>query len=230
MFVKNDPGVEHRYYNGKIGHVIHADPTSVRVLCPGDDRPIEVTPQVWENAKYTVNNTTNTIETEVQGTFSQMPLRLAWAITIHKSQGLTFDKVIIDAGASFAPGQVYVALSRCKTLEGIVLATPVATASLEGDPHVCAYISEHENDAANSEHLLPSIRQQYFRQLLIELFNFRNLANTQSALSRLLSQTFSHSFPNETAAQQQIELCLREKSLKSPTDGFHNSVQCHSKH
>lgn len=214
MFVKNDPGVEHRYYNGKIGHVIHADPTSVRVLCPGDDRPIEVTPQVWENAKYTVNNTTNTIETEVQGTFSQMPLRLAWAITIHKSQGLTFDKVIIDAGASFAPGQVYVALSRCKTLEGIVLATPVATASLEGDPHVCAYISEHENDAANSEHLLPSIRQQYFRQLLIELFNFRNLANTQSALSRLLSQTFSHSFPNETAAQQQIELCLREKIVE----------------
>ena len=80
--------------------------------CPDDDNHIEVEPLEWENAKYTLNPQTKEIETEVQGVFKQYPLRLAWAITIHKSQGLTFDKAIIDAGFSFAPGQVYVALSR----------------------------------------------------------------------------------------------------------------------
>lgn len=211
MFVKNDSSGNRRYFNGKIGHVVYADREVVRVLCPGEDVPIDVTPEVWENARYTVNESTNTIDTEVMGTFTQLPLRLAWAITIHKSQGLTFDHVIIDAGASFAPGQVYVALSRCKTLEGIVLATPIGTDSLDTDPNVAAYISHQEEEARRSVAQLPRIKQEYHRHLLMDMFRFSSIASLHESLLRQLNSVFSHSFPNETAEQQQISLSLREK-------------------
>lgn len=211
MFVKNDTSGNRRYFNGKIGHVVYADRTAVRVQCPGEEHPIEVTPEVWENARYTVNESTNTIDTEVMGTFTQLPLRLAWAITIHKSQGLTFDHVIIDAGASFAPGQVYVALSRCKTLEGIVLATPIGAGTIETDPKVEAYISHQEEAARQSVAQLPHIKQEYHRHLLMDLFRFASIASLQESLLRQLNSVFSHSFPAETAEQQQIALSLREK-------------------
>ena len=106
MFVKNDPSAEHLYYNGRIGRVTYVDAYKILVLCDGDEEAIEVEPLEWENTRYTLNEETREIETEVQGVFKQYPLRLAWAITIHKSQGLTFDRAIIDANQSFAPGQV----------------------------------------------------------------------------------------------------------------------------
>ncbi len=214
MFVKNDPSTERRYYNGKIGHVVYADPGCVKVMCPGESTPIEVAPQVWENAKYTVNDATNVVETQVQGTFSQLPLRLAWAITIHKSQGLTFERVIIDAGASFAPGQVYVALSRCKTLEGIVLATPIGAGRLGGDPQVEAYIARQDEEASRSIERLPAIKREFYLHLLIDLFNFGELAAFQSSLERQLNQTFRHSFPVETLTQNEIAVGLREKVVE----------------
>lgn len=209
MFVRNDP--EHRYYNGRIGRVVEITPTTLKVLCPGDDAPIEVEEQVWENATYTINEETRKVETSVQGTFSQIPLRLAWAITIHKSQGLTFDKVVIDAGRSFAPGQVYVALSRCKTLEGIVLSTPITAGQVLSDPAVAAYTAGQDEEAARSIDRLADIKNAYFRQLLCELFTFRDITDLQQSLARHIAQTYSRSYPEETAAHQAALTALREK-------------------
>lgn len=211
MFVRNDP--EHRYYNGRIGRVVEITPTSLLVLCPGDTEPIEVEEQVWENATYTINEETRKVETKVQGTFSQIPLRLAWAITIHKSQGLTFDKVIIDAGRSFAPGQVYVALSRCKTLEGIVLATPITAGQVLSDPAVASYTAGQDAEAARSIERLADIKGAYYRQLLCEMFTFREISDLQQSLTRHISQTYSRSFPEETAAHQALQTALREKVI-----------------
>ena len=114
MFIKNDPSPSHLYYNGRIGHVVGFEEGKIVVKCPGDDYTISVEPAEWENTRYAINEETKVIEPQVLGIFWQYPLRLAWAITIHKSQGLTFEHAIIDASASFASGQVYVALSRCK--------------------------------------------------------------------------------------------------------------------
>src|SRR5690606_36854523 len=130
MFVKNDASREKRFYNGKIGEVTRISADRIYVRCPGDSREIDVEKATWTNVKYGLNPETKEIEANVVGTFIQYPLKLAWAITIHKSQGLTFEKAIIDANLSFAHGQVYVALSRCKTLEGMVLSTPVETHSI----------------------------------------------------------------------------------------------------
>ena len=150
MFVKNDPSGQHRYYNGRIGHVTLAEDNRLEVYCPGDANAIEVEPLEWENARYTLNDETREIETEVLGKFSQLPLRLAWAITIHKSQGLTFERAIIDASLSFAPGQVYVALSRCKTLEGMVLASKIPPQAIINDERVDDYISKRRPSAVSS--------------------------------------------------------------------------------
>ena len=216
MFIKNDSSPERRYYNGKIGTVVSAEPDCVKVICHDDAggteaEPILVEPQKWENTKYTVDEATNTIVPDVQGTFSQLPLRLAWAITIHKSQGLTFPKAIIDAGAAFAPGQVYVALSRCTSLEGIVLATPIGAGLIGGDPEVNAYIACQQEEAARSEANLPAIKQAYFRSLLVDMFNFGSLVSLQESLNRQMSQVFRHSFPKETERQAEIAIALRER-------------------
>lgn len=213
MFVKNDT-TNHLYYNGLIGEVIHADNAKALVKVEGQTAPIEVTPQQWENSRYRVNEQTNTIETEVQGTFTQMPLRLAWAITIHKSQGLTFDKVIIDAGDSFAPGQVYVALSRCRTLEGVVLATPIAESSLQPDPAVAAYISSQAEAADRSVAMLQGIKNDYYRQLLVDLFTFRDISTRLDSLYRLVYSTYRHSFPRENAELATISERLRPEIIE----------------
>jgi hypothetical protein len=126
MFVKNDISREKRYYNGKIGKIDgHFARHDLRKM-PRRYEDIDVMPAEWSNVKYTLNEQTKEVKEEILGTFKQYPLKLAWAITIHKSQGLTFERAIIDAQAAFAHGQVYVALSRCKSFEGIVLRSKIA--------------------------------------------------------------------------------------------------------
>ena len=188
MFIRNDN--IGRYYNGRIGHVTYVDNEKISVLCPGDEGAFDVEAETWENTKYTLNEKTKQIEAEVQGTFKQYPLRLAWAITIHKSQGLTFEHAIIDAQASFASGQVYVALSRCKSLEGLVLASPIGNAAIINDSRVSDYISHQTEEAQKSISVLPTLKEEYYRQLLIEMFNFNDLKVYEAALFRVLTEFF----------------------------------------
>lgn len=182
MFVKNDPSSDKRYYNGKIGIVTDFCEEYILVQCPGEDEKIAVEPLEWENSRYVINEQTQELDSEVIGVFRQYPLRLAWSITIHKSQGLTFDKAIIDAASSFASGQVYVALSRCRTLEGMVLATPLRQDSVITDLRVEDYIEGQDAAAARSLSRLDSIKEEYYKELLGELFDFKELASQQKRM------------------------------------------------
>lgn len=144
MFIKNDK--EKRYYNGKIGVVEDWDTENDSIIIRGidDNELIYVTKEIWRNVKYTFDEQKNTISEDQKGTFAQFPLRLAWAITIHKSQGLTFEKVVIDVENAFVSGQVYVALSRCKSLDGIRFLSQIKDTDISIDPHVISYYEGFE--------------------------------------------------------------------------------------
>lgn len=219
MFIRNDNNG--RYYNGRIGHVTHIDNEKILVLCPGDDKEIEVQQETWENTKYSLNEKTKQIEAEVQGTFKQYPLRLAWAITIHKSQGLTFEHAIIDAQSSFAAGQVYVALSRCKTLEGLILASPISSSAIINDNQVMNYISHQTEEAEKNIAALPTLKAEYYRQLLLELFSFTDLKACEDALYRVLTEYF-YKYPKIITLHKMaiIDLDERIMSISSKWKGI----------
>ncbi|WP_460219825.1 helix-turn-helix domain-containing protein [Psychroserpens sp. MEBiC05023] len=139
MFIKNDSSNDKRYYNGKIGKVIFIDHDEVVVKCPDDDFDIIVSSEVWENINYTIDQDTNAITENKVGSYTQMPLRLAWSITIHKSQGLTFEKAIVDTQGAFAHGQTYVALSRCKSLEGLILKSKINSNQIINDSNIIKF-------------------------------------------------------------------------------------------
>jgi len=187
MFIKNDPEPEKRFYNGKIGTVVRIDKDTVRVQCEGDDEPIDVVPLEWEKVKYTLNDETKEISESVEGTFTQIPLKLAWAITIHKSQGLTFEKAVIDAQAAFAHGQVYVALSRCKSLEGMILSSKITTTSIKHDTTVERFTKDFEEKQPDSNELEKS-KHDFQRQLLSDLFDFQDIRRRIYYLMKLVNE------------------------------------------
>jgi hypothetical protein len=174
MFVKNDSSPDKRYYNGKIGHVLSISPQEIIVRDEaGDGDDIVVHREKWSNMKYTIDPLTKEIkETEV-GSFIQYPLRTAWAITIHKSQGLTFERAIINAAHSFSHGQVYVALSRCKTLEGLVLSAPISRFALVNDNRIEHYVNDGLAQRRADENRLNDAERQYYLSLAVELFDFQ---------------------------------------------------------
>lgn len=141
MFIRNDISGEKKYYNGKLGEISALSDNEIKVVLEGSEREITVKREVWEQKKYFLDGEKN-IKEEVLGSFEQFPIKLAWAVTIHKSQGLTFDKVIIDAGKSFTAGQVYVALSRCRTLEGIVLKSKITPEVIFKDNRILKFQGE----------------------------------------------------------------------------------------
>ena len=185
MFLRNDASGEKRYFNGKIGKIRAISREDIRIKCPNESGEIVVEPMEWENIKYTVNEENKEIEENIIGKFRQFPLKPAWAITIHKSQGLTFDKAVIDAASAFAHGQFYVALSRCKTFEGMVLRSPIPSRGIDTDAAVLSFLKAGRKNPP-SEDVLHSGKIGYQQQLLLDCFDFQSLRNRLNYLVELL--------------------------------------------
>ncbi len=210
MFVKNDPNPEKLFYNGKIGTIVELSKEAVVVQCEGDEGTIDVKPLEWEKAKYTLDDETKEIKETVEGTFSQLPLKLAWAITIHKSQGLTFEKAVIDAQEAFAHGQVYVALSRCKSLEGLVLSTPVLSRSIKYDQTIDRFTKHYEENQPDTAELEAS-RKSFEQQLITTLFDFE-------PLKRQLYYAVKISHENESSLEGNTTELLHEVTRQAKTE------------
>lgn len=210
MFVKNDSSAEKRYYNGKIGRITAISADNIIVRCPGEEVAISVTWEEWTNTKYSIDPETREITETIAGTYRQYPLKTAWAITIHKSQGLTFEKAIVDAHAAFTHGQVYVALSRCKSLEGLVLGAPLRGGVLISDRTVQQF-TEGVAQQEPGQKQLEEARREYFLVLLKELFDFQSVMRRLQYASRLFNEHLWKLYPELTERFRMVrESCYTE--------------------
>jgi PIF1-like helicase/HRDC domain/Helix-turn-helix domain len=190
MFVKNDSSREKRYFNGKLGVITGLENQKIQVRCNDDKSNIEVGKETWENIKYTLNED-KALEEQIIGSFTQFPIKTAWAITIHKSQGLTFERAIIDAASSFAHGQVYVALSRCKTFEGLILSTPISPDSVKSDNKINDFNEQAEQQDL-SESTLNQAKKQTQIEFIKELFDFQQIRRSLGFTSKTVEPLQRH--------------------------------------
>jgi cytochrome c556 len=218
IFIKNDTGQDRKYYNGMLGVISEISDKEIKVQ-PIDAAfaALTVTRETWKNIRYSLNRETNAVSEEELGAFTQYPIRLAWAITIHKSQGLTFDRAIIDAGQAFAPGQVYVALSRCTTLEGLVLQSRITPGSITVDDNVLTF-SEKGDTVGRLQQVLKVEKPRFCAQKLLRVFNLQPLT---SAARKFMDLTLAKKIPEVEKAQQlSMQIYQKAKSLKEVADKF----------
>ena len=206
MFLKNDKEMPRRYFNGKIGTVKAIEEETIIISCKDEPFDIELTPYKWPNIRYVANEQNQQMDEEEVGSFTQFPLRLAWAITIHKSQGLTFEKAVIDAGEAFAAGQVYVALSRCTSLEGMVLKSRIRQKSLQTDGQIQDFSTgQLHPDVLVTE--LEKARQAYQGKIILDLFDFSMNERQIRGLQKNIQE-------NESVFNPEVQVWLVELIVK----------------
>ena len=208
MFLRNDSR-EGRYYNGKIGTITSIDDYEGITVTDENGVEIKVPKEKWENIQYEIDKETKEITPIVEGTFTQYPLRTAWAVTIHKSQGLTFDHVIIDAASAFSFGQVYVALSRCRTLEGIVLSSPISQSCLYNNTDVSGFHDEFK-PVSEMERGLEQAAKEYYLNILKECFSFGELERLSGWAQGLFRSHLKNTYPEQTDRLEENRCRMRD--------------------
>lgn len=219
MFVKNDSSPEKEYFNGMIGEIINfGNNNLIHVRCLDDGRTVKVGRERWENTKYYLDSETKEISEEIVGSFEQYPLKTAWAITVHKSQGLTFSKAILDIQYSFAHGQTYVALSRCKSLEGLVLSSPISRSAIINDALVEQFYHDPRHSQPDSTRL-KEMEITYRQHTIDDLFSMLPLIQGTNDIIRLLREHFYTQLPKTYAKWN--EALDKLKELDRVTHRFH---------
>lgn len=221
MFIKNDSSGNSNYFNGKLATVIRLAEDAIIVELDDSKEEFQLRKELWENKKYRVNPDTKELEEEVIGTFAQYPVKLAWAVTVHKSQGLTFDRAIIDVGQAFAPGQVYVALSRLRSLEGLILRTRVQAEVIYSDPKVVDFTQGTSHQAELGE-LLSQNQRQYLGRLIQETFEFESLLRSIKQFDK--DQESSLEFEDESMQKDLPVIYGKLESEGENTRKFRNQL------
>lgn len=210
MFIKNDSSGNQDYFNGKLATVEELEDDQIKVLLEGTRFVYQLRKEDWENKKYIINPDTKELEEEVIGTFSQYPIKTAWAVTVHKSQGLTFDQAIIDVGNAFAPGQVYVALSRLRSLEGLILRTRIQNNALQSDSQVQTFVESAQKNSKLDE-LLGAYQQRYLSILSGETFDLGGLLQEINSFQRKNDSSMEFEDPEMQKAVGEIAALIRNE-------------------
>lgn len=222
MFIKNDMGNDRKYYNGKIGIVKKIFKDEIFISFDNGDEPLKIEKETWKNIRYSYDKASDKINEEELGSFKQFPIRLAWAITIHKSQGLTFDRAIIDAGSSFAAGQVYVALSRCTSLDGMVLHSKIFSNAISTDPRVLEFANREANDDYLEE-LLKEEKYKFQCDALVKAFHWGKVIHALGEWTRLI---IASKLPNvDETLNLVVSLTQKARTHGATADKFGHQLQ-----